>query len=405
MKNTKILVVGLIGILSGILISNIIFQPINYMKDLSIPPPKFLFDLSLSIYILFVKINDYLSPPHHLVVQDMYGVYRTQIAYTIVRLNLADIIGDSSKTINELVQLTKVEDEDVLQRFLRAAESIGYFTENIQLNSWKNTAKSSILRTDHPNSLYSSMYDFVDAHMSSISRLYESILTGKSQFAHTHNGAGIWEYFSKNPDKEKMFAMSMSNLNKIGVYSQVHDYDWNKYDRMVDIAGSLGSFLLENFNVYPKLKGHLFDLDSVIEKAKTYWLNEHSHYIESKRISFSSGSFLNSSSLPSIYNNDVIVMKNILHDWSDSKALEILKNLRSAIGEVNATLALIELCIDEKDLWPNYFLDLHMHILVDGKERSVDIWRKLFQQSGFYLENIIKTRSFHKIILVKPKSN
>lgn len=400
MKNKLLNLFGVLifGVFSGY----ILYQQPNYMKDMSIPPPKVIYDLALNIYVLGIKVHDYLLPPQNLVIQDIYGVYRTQIAYTIVKLNLADIIGDSEKTIIELSKLTNVEDIDMLQRFLRAAESIGYFNENNKLSSWKNSAKSSILRTNHPNSLYSSIYDFVETDFTSISDLYKSILTGKSQFSSNHNGDSIWDYYSKNPEKEKMFAMSMTNFNKIGVYGQVHDYNWGQYNRIVDIAGSLGSFILEIFNVYPNIKGHLFDLDSVIEKAQNYWFNEHLNHIQSKRITFSSGSFFNVSSLPIIYNNDIIVMKNILHDWNDVKTLEILKNIRSSIGQVDATLALIELCINEKDLWPNYLMDLHMHVTVEGKERSIDNWNLLFKQSGFYLTTIINTRSFHKIILVKP---
>ena len=38
-------------------------------------------------------------------------------------------------------------------------------------------------------------------------------------------------------------------------------------------------------------------------------------------------------------------------------------------------------------------LDLHMHVLLDGKERTVNQWRKLFQQAGVQMTKQYLTRS------------
>ena len=38
-------------------------------------------------------------------------------------------------------------------------------------------------------------------------------------------------------------------------------------------------------------------------------------------------------------------------------------------------------------------VDLHMHVLQDGKERTADQWQKLLQQAGFQMTKQYLTRS------------
>ena len=38
-------------------------------------------------------------------------------------------------------------------------------------------------------------------------------------------------------------------------------------------------------------------------------------------------------------------------------------------------------------------LDLHMHVIQDGKERTVNQWQKLLQQAGFQMTKQYLTRS------------
>ena len=52
--------------------------------------------------------------------------------------------------------------------------------------------------------------------------------------------------------------------------------------------------------------------------------------------------FVSAGSLPVGQDGDVYVMRDILHDWSDVKAAEILGNIRHSMGASDSRLALVE---------------------------------------------------------------
>jgi len=76
------------------------------------------------------------------------------------------------------------------------------------------------------------------------------------------------------------------------------------------------------------------------------------HGIERSRYDFISGSFFDSSGIPAC---QAYLMRFIIADWSDEKAVEILKSVhqaarehKSSTGNTPVTLYLIELLLDEK---------------------------------------------------------
>jgi hypothetical protein len=82
---------------------------------------------------------------------------------------------------------------------------------------------------------------------------------------------------------------------------------------------------------------------------------------------------------------DAYVLSQILHDWDDESAGRILRVCRRAVAE-QSRLLLVEGVIEpgnEPD-WAK-ILDLHMLVLLGGRERSEDEWRRLLGQSGFTL--------------------
>jgi hypothetical protein len=113
------------------------------------------------------------------------------------------------------------------------------------------------------------------------------------------------------------------------------------YGRVVDIGGCLGSFLQNILSLHPSLNGVLFDLPAVIDDANEVWQDRKFDLIRS-RTKLISGSFFNLSSLPAINENDVILMRMILHDWNDQDSKIILSNLRHKAGDKNVTLTLVE---------------------------------------------------------------
>ena len=83
------------------------------------------------------------------------------------------------------------------------------------------------------------------------------------------------------------------------------------------------------------------------------------------------------------------VMKNIIHDWNDAQACEILRNCRRAVPD-DGVLLLIEYCLGEANT-PSVgkMVDLVMLTITGGKERTVDEHRALLASAGFQLNRAI----------------
>jgi hypothetical protein len=294
-----------------------------------------------------------------------------------------------------------MSDENLLNRLLHAAESFGYFRYDRTSKLWSNTVYSKLLRKDNPDGMANLISHLQEDTYDAWGYLTESIQNNDCPFQNL-NGGDLWHYFEELPENEAQFARAMSEVDTICWYGQVHDFQWGNYRRVIDIGGGLGSFLAHILEAYPGLHGALFDRTPVIDRAVGVWVDEYSHL--QSRVTFSSGSFFEAASLPAFRDEgDVILMRNIFHDWNDTMAVEILRSLRLAIGLRNVSVALVEMMLSDREWVPyRHIFDLHMHVVVHGKERDHDEWLSLLDKSGFQLIHIVPTRSLSYVLVAKP---
>ncbi|MCE1782131.1 methyltransferase, partial [Enterobacter hormaechei] len=88
--------------------------------------------------------------------------------------------------------------------------------------------------------------------------------------------------------------------------------------------------------------------------------------------------FLNS--IPSGY--DLYILKNVLHNWSDSDSILILENFRKAMDK-NSSLLLINM-VKEPEFSRSF--DILMDVLFLGKERSFTEFEYLANQAGLVVQ-------------------
>jgi hypothetical protein len=92
------------------------------------------------------------------------------------------------------------------------------------------------------------------------------------------------------------------------------------------------------------------------------------------------------------------MLKHIIHDWDDERALAILQNIRRAI-QSSGRLLIVEVVIAPGNE-PSFgkLLDLEMLVLPGGRERTSDEYRDLFAGAGFRLAEIHETAAATSII-------
>ena len=147
------------------------------------------------------------------------------------------------------------------------------------------------------------------------------------------------------------------------------EWDWSAVDSVVDVGGGDGALLRKILAAHPHLSGTLLDLPHVLENAQEDGL---------ARVS---GDFLEE--VPK--GADVYVLSQILHDWDDSDAVRILRACRKAIPAHGRLLVVEQILRDDGVPDPALLLDLHMLVLLGGRERTEPEWERLFAAGGFTL--------------------
>jgi hypothetical protein len=137
----------------------------------------------------------------------------------------------------------------------------------------------------------------------------------------------------------------------------------------------------------------LFDLPHVVAGAGPLLRDQR----VADRVRIADGSFFDS--VPD--GGDLYVMKNIIHDWPDARAQQILKTVRAATRD-GATLLLVECVIPLHDRdFPAKWMDLGMLVDNAGRERTGKEYQNLLQQTGFHMIRIVPTASPFSIVEAK----
>jgi hypothetical protein len=316
---------------------------------------------------------------------------RSQSLGAVARLGVPDRLKDGPKTADELAEATG-SDPDFLFRTLRALAAEGVF-EMVGERTFALNEMAEGLTDDHPRSLRwlaASMCD--EAHWQPWGKAYDAIVEGKSQTLRALD-APIWEFLHGNPNQAGRFGQAMSNMSRQAIAGITASYDFSRFRHVVDVGGNRGTLVLDLLEHYPEMRATIFDLPPVIEVARDS-LGGHPH---ADRVDFVGGSFFEE--VPS--GGDAYLLKHILHDWPDKDCRRILRTIREAIPDDGTLLVFDSILVPEAPPWA-VWLDVHMMILQDGKERSPDEFEALFAETGFELDRAHSIPAPVAIIEARP---
>ena len=320
-------------------------------------------------------------PAEAVLTQIMLGSMASQALYVAAKLGVADHLVDGPKRVEELAKATET-DAPSLYRVLRALASLGIFTEQGD-RVFAMTQTAEPLRSNVPHSLRDvAIFWGEDWHWEVWGKILHSVRTGKSAWAQMH-GDDVFEYFERNPEAGAIFNRAMSSFSGLATNAVVEAYDFTSVETLIDIAGGHGRLLTGVLEAYPSMRGVLFDLPHVLEGASRV-----------SRCEYVSGDFF--VSVPS--GGDAYIMKHIIHDWDDERALKILRNIRNAM-KPNARVLLVEAVIaDGNNQDFGKLLDLEMMVSPGGKERTAAEYEELFTRAGLRLTRIVPTKSPYSVI-------
>ena len=321
------------------------------------------------------------SAPPQILLRMLGGALLTQAIHMAALLNLADLVKDGPRSLQELVEATNIPPRS-LSRLLRALVAAGVFTE-IEPETFAQNELSSLLRSDIPDSLRDIALMYGDEWQW---RTWEAFLyslqTEKPAFDYLYK-MPLWQYFQEhNPRSGQIFDAAMTNLAKQVNLSIASAYDFSVFNKLVDVGGGEGSLLRTILQKHPTLQGVLFDRPSVLEKARDRFVREGLD----ERCSFVPGTFLEAIPVEA----DAYLIKHILKGWRDSEAIAILRNCRK-IMKPTGKLLVVEHLLSSQGMLFEKLVDLQLLLVGTGGERSEEEYRRLFEAAGFTMTTISTT--------------
>lgn len=329
---------------------------------------------------------DHTSPQAQLN-QLISGYMKTQAVYVAAKLGIADLLTQGGRTAEDLARATNMHAPSLF-RLLRALASLGVFTED-ESSCFSLTPIAECLRSDVPGSQRALAIMSGEEHFKAWAELLYSIQTGKTSFDKLY-GMPIFDFLSQNLEQAKVFDAAMVGVHGRETAAMTDAYDFSDIGILADVGGGNGSLLSFVLKAYPTMKGMLYDLPGVVERAKAGFQANGL----ADRCEVIGGSFFES--IPE--GADAYLLRHIIHDWDDEKSLTILRNVHRAMRS-DARLLVIEGVIPPgNDPSFSKLLDLTMLTLPGGKERTEEEYRTLFRAGGFELTRIVPTQAEISVI-------
>jgi len=256
----------------------------------------------------------------------------------------------------------------------------GVFAEDPQ-GRIELTPRADILRTEHPESLHDILsLDWQNIHWATFQHLPDAVMHGDVAFERAF-GQGFFDYLATHPRAGAVFDGRMAAVSRAENQPIAEAYSFGDFGRVVDIGGGQGGLLAAILARHPGIAAALFEQPQVLEAPVDLISAGMLDRVE--RIS---GDFF--AAVPT--GADLYVMKRIIHDWDDERALRILGNCRASMGP-DSRIAVIDAVMQPgNDPDPNKNLDLGIMALTPGRERTEAEFRGLFEAAGLRLTRIVK---------------
>jgi hypothetical protein len=313
------------------------------------------------------------------------GYWVSQMVHVAAKLGLADRLNDGPKTADELALATGTHARS-LYRLLRALASIGVFSEG-EGGRFSLTPLAETLRADVPGSQRATVLMMVGQFYDAWGDLLGSVRTGRPAFEALH-GRRFFEFLGENPDQARTFDDAMSAFNDRKTTAMLEAYDFSGVSVLADVGGGNGSTLASTLRRHPEMRGILFDLPGVVGRAEIRAAGL------ADRCRVIGGSFLDG--VPD--GADAYLLRHIVHNWDDERAVSILRNVRGVMGR-GARLLVVERVIPPGN-GPLFgkFMDLTMLVVHGGMERTEEEFRRLFEAAGLRPTRIVPTASDVSVI-------
>nr|KYP33307.1 Isoliquiritigenin 2'-O-methyltransferase [Cajanus cajan] len=184
------------------------------------------------------------------------------------------------------------------------------------------------------------------------------------------HGMSTFQYADKYPAQNHIFNKAVNGISTMDMKAILQEYTgFEGISTLVNVGGGIGEMLHMIISKYPSIKGINFDLPHVVEKAPTYPGIEH----------------VGGDMYVSVPQGDAIILKAVLHNWSDEDCLRLLRNCHKALPQ-NGKVIVVDLIVPEaSDSDESKIVSIidNLMFVIGGKERTTNEFEALSKLSGF----------------------
>ncbi|WP_284618712.1 methyltransferase [Aquabacterium humicola] len=269
-------------------------------------------------------------------------------------------------------------DAPALARLLRALATLGLCAED-DAGRHALTATGALLCEDHPQSLRAWALMAGGPQWQRWGELDQSVRTGCSH-RRRHGGSDGFDDLATDPAAAEQFYRAMVEMTRSIAGAVVQAMNATGARCVVDVGGGRGELLAQVLAAHPSLRGVLFDLPQGLAGADAV-LAQHG---VAARCRCMAGSFFET-----VPEGDVQLLKSVLHNWDDARAVQILARCRDALAPVGRVLIVERLVADRIGRTPQdrdvARSDLNMLVALSGRERRRSEFAALCAAAGLAL--------------------
>ena len=282
------------------------------------------------------------------------------------------------------------------RRLMRALAAAGVLAE-LEDGCFVNTELGELLCEKHPRSARSMAIMRMDERLwRAWGALPQSVRTGEVSYRAANEGS-FWADLANDPMRANQFNALMVVRSQRFAASLIEQFDFRRCRHIVDVGGGRGAVLAAVLAAAPDAIGTVFDLESGLVGTDRFLSDSEVRH----RCNLVAGSFFES--VPA--DADMYVLRQVLHDWPDDQAIEILSTCRRAMTRPGARLLISDIHLPEHAVSgardeARFLQDMNMFVIFGTGERTESEFRALLSATGFGVESVLATSPEETIVTV-----
>jgi len=320
------------------------------------------------------------------------GAVITQAISVAAKLGIADVLCEGPLPAEEIAKRVG-SDPEATHRLLRTLSGYSVFAEQSD-GRFQLTPMADALRDNAPDSMRGlAMLMGHPLLWEDWGHLLSSVRTGEANMPKLR-GMGAYEFLMTNPEYAAVFFQGMRSMSESETDSILAAYDFSQFRTVVDVVGGRGTFLAGILSQAQNSHGVLFDSEFSTAEAPQIF----DAAGVGDRATIENGSHFDKPPTGA----DAYVLKHILHDFTESDCLTVLKNVREAIAPDGKILVIEYVLAGNNERHLGNVIDLWLLLLLGAKERTLLQYTELFAEAGLRVIGAVSTTSPVSIIEAIP---